>query len=486
MKILFIEPLHVFWEFFRGLTASHALIYLAAVARREFEVKVFDACMEPADPWGKTAECLEKERPDVVAITGSITEFWPDTLNCANLVRRILPKARIITGGYTASILWEKALKDGAADFVVIGEGELTLLELLRALKENSTDFSGILGLAYMRGGVPVKNAPRPLLENLDDLPQPAYDMFPMERYGMAPFGGKVGYTVTFARGCVNRCVFCSETQLWRHTWRGHGAQYMVDSLEVLSKKYGKKVFYVGDNDFLQDEERTKAFIELMRKKQLGVNMWIQTTCANLIKNEKHLKALREIGVYQVMLGIETTTPEGIKRLNKPQTMDTVNKAVAIANTHDFIVMGMLMWGAPWDTKADLVNAFAYLTKNCDIIGPNCTTPWPGTPYYAECEKAGAIEVHDLAKFNMLNCVTRTAELSAADSDAYYKSVVGKALIFNKKSLFNYFFSSKLLYRTYFMMFLKMGWSFATGKPWHQKNYQRYEDFVSKRRNSMR
>ncbi|MDO8803719.1 MAG: radical SAM protein [Elusimicrobiota bacterium] len=482
MKILFLEPLHIFWEFFRGLTPSHSLIYLAAVARREFEVKVFDACMEKENPWDKTAEYLEKERPEIVAITGSITGFWPDTLNCAKLVREILPKARIITGGYTASVFWADALRDGAADYVVLGEGELTLMELLRALKENKTDFSGILGLAYLKDGAPVKNAPRPLMQNLDELPPPAYDLFPMEHYGLAPFGGKAGFTVTFARGCQHTCVFCSETVLWRHTWRGHTPQYMVDTLEVLNKKYGKRIFYVGDNDFLHDEERTKAFIALMRERRLDVKMWIQTTCANLIKNEKHLKNLREIGVYQVMLGIETNNPEGLKRLNKPQTLETVNKAVAIANTHDFIVMGMLMWGAPWDTKAGLHDTFKFLSENCDIIGPDFTTPWPGTPYYAECEKAGAIEVRDLSKYNMMNCITRTAELSAAESDAYYKSVVGKALIFNKKSLYNFFFSSKLLYRTYFMMFVKMGWSFVTGKPWRQKNYQSFEDFISKRR----
>ncbi|MBI4655481.1 MAG: cobalamin B12-binding domain-containing protein [Elusimicrobia bacterium] len=485
MKILFLDPPHTFWEFFRGMTASPSLIYLVAVARREFDVKVFDASMEPDSPWDRTAQYLEKERPDVVAITGSVTAFWPTTLNCAKLVREILPKARIITGGYTASIFWEDALRDEVADYVIMGEGELTLMELLRALNANKTDVSRILGLAYLKNGAPVKNAARPLMQNLDELPPPAYDLFPMERYGLAPFGGKVGFTVTLARGCQGNCVFCSETQLWQHTWRGHGAQYMVDTLEVLSVKYGKKIFYIGDNDFLHDEERTEEFIALMTKRRPDVKMWIQTTCANLIKNEKHLKYLRDIGVYQIMLGIETVSPEGLKRLNKPQTMETVTRAVSIAHSYDFILMGMLMWGAPWDTKAGLHNTFEFLSKTCDIIGPNATTPWPGTSYYQECEKMGAIEVRDLSKYNMLDCVTRTAELSAKESDAYYKNVVGKGLLFNKKSLYNYFFSNKLLYRTYYMMFVKMGWSFFTGKPWRQKNYQRFEDFIRKRHGDM-
>lgn len=478
MKILFLEPLHEFWEFFRGLTASHALVCLAAEARKKYDVRVFDASMQPDKPWNRMEEYLKAERFDVVGITGSITEFWPDTINASKLVRELLPGAKIMVGGYTASVFWEEALRDGVADFVVIGEGEVTMMELLRAIKDGCTDFSGILGLAYLRDGQPVRNADRPLLQSLEGLPMPAYDLFPMERYGLAPFGGKVGYTVTFARGCNGSCVFCSEAVLWRSRWRGHSAEYMVDTLELLSRKYGKKIFYVGDDDFLYDEERTEKFIELMRARRLGVKMWIQTTCANLIKNEKHLRDLHDIGVYQVMLGIETSKPEGLKRLNKPQTLDVVERAVGIANQYGFILMGMLMWGAPWDRKEDLPAIFKFLNERCDIIGPDFTTPWPGTPYYAECEKAGAIEVRDLAKYNMLNAITRTADLSAAEADAYYKSVVGKALIFNKKSLYNYFFSKKPLYRTYFMMFVKMGWSFVTGVPWRQKNYQSFAEFM--------
>ncbi|HBA59605.1 MAG TPA: hypothetical protein DCZ92_02035 [Elusimicrobia bacterium] len=481
MKLLFLDPLHKSWEFFRGLTASPALVYLAAVARKEFDVQVFDASMEPKDPWDSTAIYLEKERPDVVAITGAITMFWPDTINASKLVREILPDAAVITGGYIASVYWEDALKNGVADFVVVGEGELTMMELLRALKEKKTDFSKILGLAWMKDGKPVKNAPRPFMTDLDELPPPAFDLFPMERYSLASLGNHVGYAVTFARGCVGSCRFCSEAVQWQHRWRGHGAKYMVDTLEVLSKKYGKKILYIGDDDFLQDPERTKAFIALMKKRRPEVRMWIQTTCANFIKNEALLKDLKDVGVYQVMLGIESFEPGVLKHLNKPQTQETVKKAVALAKSHNLILMGMVMWGAPWDTKAGLHKTVDFIVKNCDIMGPNAVSPWPGTPYYEECEKLGAIEVRDLAHYNMLDCVTRTAEFSAAEADVYYKNVVGKALIFNMKALGNFFFSSKFHFRTYYKMFLKMGWNFVTHRPWVQRNYQPFEDFWEKR-----
>ncbi|MEZ7890292.1 MAG: radical SAM protein [Candidatus Wallbacteria bacterium] len=477
MKVLFLDPLHKVWEFFRGLTASPGLIYLAAVARRDFNVKVFDASMAEGKPWNRTAEYLIKERPDVVAITGSIPAFWPDTLNAAKLVRELLPDAKIISGGYTAGMFAEEALNSGLIDYIIHGEGELTIIELLKAIKEKWSDFSKILGISYLLNGKPVQNNPRPLIENLDSLPLPAYDLFPMERYSLAPFGGHIGFAATFARGCQNRCKFCSETLLWQHRWRGHGPEYMYRVLEILRKKYNKKVFYIGDDDFLHDPERVEKFIELMKKKPLDIKMWIQTTCYNVVKNKRLLRSLKEIGVYQIMIGIENPKPEALKNLNKPQTFELVKEALETLKPYEFIIMGMLVWGTPIDTKQDLHNALNFLMENCDIVGPNAATPWPGTPYYEECEKLGAIEDRDISRYDMTNCVTRTAEMNAADSDRYYKNVVGKALMFNKKFLGNYLFSNKTLYRQYVNMFIRMGWSFFTMTPWVQANYQPFNEF---------
>lgn len=473
MKIVFFEPLHKFWEFFRGVTASPAFVYLTAVAEKEFDVKVFDACVEPEKPWDAAVLYLRKEKPDVVAITGSITCFWNDTLNAAKLVRKILPDAKIITGGYIASVLWEEALKTGLFDFIVIGEGEITMMELLRALNQKKSDFEKIKGLAFLKDGKPIKTAPRPLIKDLDTLPMQGWHHFPMDRYGLEPFGGKVGFAVSFSRGCNNRCAYCADTMMWGHCWRGHGAEYMVEALEILSKKYGKRVFYIGDPDFLYDPERIEKFISLMVKRKVDVKMWIQTTCANIIKYKHMLKGLNEAGVYQIMLGIETISPEVLKNFRKPQNFELIDKAVKIVQKENkFILMGMLMWGAPWDTKESLKETLNYLVKNCDIVGPNCSTPFPGTPYYEKCKEMGVIEVWDLSLYDWMNIVTRTADMSAKEADKYYKNLVGKTLLLNKKMVGNYFFSNKPLYRTYMNQFVKMGWSLFTHKPWRQKNYQ--------------
>ncbi len=477
MKVLFLDPIHKVWEFFRGLTANPALIYLAAVARRDFNVKVYDAYAETSRPWDKTAAYLEKERPDVVCIPGSLPSFWYDVLNCARLVREILPDAKVITGGYISNQLWREGLESGCIDYIVIGEGEVTMMELLKAINAGAVDKSGIKGLAYLKNGMPFKTPDREFIQDLDTLPMPAYDLFPMHRYSLAPFGGNIGFTATYSRGCTGRCKFCSETLLWRHCWRGHSAEYMVEALSTLRYKYNKRVFYIGDDDFLHDPERTEKFIELVLKKNLDIKMWIQSTCRNVIKNEKLLAGLKKIGVYQVMVGIETPKPKGLKVLNKPQNIDTVMRALEVLKPHEFIIMGMLIWGTPWDTMQDLVDSLEFLNEHCDIIGPNSATPWPGTPYYDECEKIGAIEVRDLTKYDMTNCITRTAELSAVEADYYYKKTVGRHLMFNKKFLGNYLFSKKTLYRTYVNRFVKMGWSFFTMKPWTQNNYQEFSDF---------
>ncbi|HBC75623.1 MAG: hypothetical protein A2008_08715 [Candidatus Wallbacteria bacterium GWC2_49_35] len=477
MKVLFLDPIHKVWEFFRGLTANPALIYLTAVARRDFNIKVYDAYGETSRPWNKTAEYLAKERPDVVCMPGSLPSFWYDVLNAGRLIREILPEAKIVTGGYISNQLWREGLSSGYLDYIVMGEGEITMMELLKSINSGASDMSQIEGLAYLKDGKPFLTAERAFIDDLDTLPMPAFDLFPMNRYSLAPFGGNIGFTANFSRGCVGRCKFCSETLLWRHCRRGHSAEYMLEVLSTLRYKYNKRVFYIGDDDFLHDPDRIEKFTELAIKTKLDVKMWIQTTCRNVVKHERLLAGLKKAGVYQVMVGIESPKPKALQVLNKPQDFDMVMRALETLKPHEFIIMGMMMWGTPFDTMQDLVDNLEFLNEHCDIIGPDAVTPWPGTPYYDECEKIGAIEVRDLTKYDMTNCITRTAELSAIEADYYYKKTVGKHLMFNKKFLGNYLFSKKPLYRTYVNMFVKMGWSFFTMKPWTQKNYQSFEEF---------
>ena len=189
MKVFFVEPPHKIWEFFRGHTPAPGMTYVATYVEKDFDVTYIDATSGLEHPWADLEKIIREEKPDVVGLTSVATCFCYDALNAAHLIKLIDPSITVISGGSMMSFTAEDNLRSGHIDFVIMGEGEITVMELLKAVEKSkrgeSVDYSSIKGIAYLSDGKVMYTEPRPFIDDLDCLPMPNYDLLPMDKFSL-------------------------------------------------------------------------------------------------------------------------------------------------------------------------------------------------------------------------------------------------------------------------------------------------------------
>ncbi|MBW1814568.1 MAG: radical SAM protein, partial [Deltaproteobacteria bacterium] len=411
MKFLLVDPPHKIWEFLRAWMPSPACLQLAAYLENNFDMEFMD-CTIAEHPWRDLQEKVKRLKPDVVGCT----YFVDDTLNAAKLVKEQSPESLVIVGGGHPSLVPEKTLQScKEIDYVCVGEGEITLHEFLTAV-ENKNDISKVLGLAFLDDegnfvytkvlglaflddeGNFVYTGDRPMIENLDILPMPAYHLYDMEHpYVGLPSEGKRGFLVNFSRGCSFTCKFCSEAVFWKNKWRSRSPEKIGEEFELLKEKYNRHIFYVGDNIFNLTRERGKGFIKEMLKRKTGQKFWLQSRADLIIRDEDLMEGFKEAGVYQFMVGIEHSKQNILDDFNKGTTIDINTRAMQILKKHGLMIMATIMMGLWDETEKDRTRMMRYLRKYVDHLGLNIVTPYPGTQFYEEMDRLGRIKVKDFS-----------------------------------------------------------------------------------------
>jgi len=484
MKVFFVEPPHKIWEWFRGHTPAPGMTYVATYVEKDFDVNYIDCTSGLEHPWADLEKIIIKEKPDVIGLTSVATCFCYDALNTAHLIKLIDPTITVIAGGSMMSFTAEENLRSGYIDFVIMGEGEITVMELLKAIQRSrlgeSVDYSSIKGIAYLSNGKVVYTENRPFIEDLDSLPMPNYDFLPMEKFSL-PVIGKNSFVISTSRGCGGNCSFCSEAKFWKNRWRGNSAKYIVDHMELVSRKYGKTTVMFGDNDFLWDHQRNIEFCrELERRKLNDVNFWIQANPKKVVENKELFPWMKKLGLFQVMMGTESIDSDKLKRLRKPAHLETQIKAMDIIKKSGALLMTMMMWGDWNDNKRSLVEAWKFYRKYADTYPLTAMTPFPGTDYHKEAEKKGIIADKDYSNFTMVNVVMPTKHLSYKEARKVYNRGLGRIYI-HWKILRDAIFASNPFARYQQRIYVKLAFSNLLGRKWNQKNYMPFEDYMASR-----
>lgn len=422
MRILLVDPPRKYWKIFRFFAPSPGLASLAAFLEGKHDVHVMD-CYGLHDPWGALEERIVELQPDAVGVTCTVVSATYDAIHAAMLVKTVAPRAAVMAGGYVATALWEELLGTGVIDYVVRGEGEHTLLELLDALAAG-LDCAEVQGVASLKDGAPHAAPPRPLVERLDDLPSYAWNRFPMDRYEIQPLGGKRAMVYTGSRGCANRCAFCSESFLWGSVWRSYSAGRIVSDIEEIVRRHGRNVIFLGDNDFFASRERLEGFIEEMQRKRVKAWFWCEATARGVVESRDLLAHLRKVGLTNVQVGLESVSPAVLANYDKPHTPALMREALEALRESGMCAMGLFIWGDWDDTVQSLEEAVDFIVKHCQFIAPNLINPFPGTPYWRRCVEEGRIEVRNLWKYNQHHALMPTRELSREKVEEAYLSRV--------------------------------------------------------------
>ena len=389
-KVLLINPFETQQDGFSNPPLG--LLYLAGtLLRHGIEVLVIDGCREGKDA---VVTALREFGPDFVGIT-CLTPGRKRAVEIASLTKQIAGDIPVVLGGAHPTIMYRQMMKQyQQIDYIVRGEGEQTLLELVQGVSLQEID-----GLVYRQDGVTVKTKTRKHYDNLDDIPFPAWHLLNLSRYpgrGNGKHNGIVlrdapRISVTFSRGCSGHCDFCSTWWIWKG-WRHRSAENMADELEMLYRDHGIRHFCFADDAMTVDRRATVELCDEIIRRNLVIAFHV-TTRTDCVDEEMLLK-LKQAGCYMVAFGIETGSPRLLKEMGKENDIETSIRAILLCKKIKLPVTALLIVGSVGETEETVLETRDLLRQAMpDEVG--CTGAlWvlPGTKLYHDCRRRGIID----------------------------------------------------------------------------------------------
>lgn len=387
-----------------GVWLPLALVYVAGAAREAgAEVRIYDA-MSLFASHDDIAKVIEEWKPDLVGTT-AITATEPDCRVICETAKKWNPGVRTVIGNVHATFCWEDLLRaDRNVDFVVRGEGEATMAELVRALAAGE-GHDRIAGLAWRKGGVPVTNAPRALAQDLDAL-APAWDLvdWPLYWYRPSPEGRLA--IASSARGCGQRCSFCSQQKFWARTWRGRDPVKFVEELERLRDRHGVRVAMLSDETPTSSRRRWEAILDLLVERRTGVEILMETRVDDILRDEDILPKYRAAGVSHVYVGVESTSQSTLDLYQKDIKVNESKRAIELINAHRMVSETSFVLGTPEETAASIRKTVELAKWYApDMAFFLALTPWPYADIAPQLDSR--VATRDYRRYNLVEPVMK-------------------------------------------------------------------------------
>jgi anaerobic magnesium-protoporphyrin IX monomethyl ester cyclase len=372
MNVLLISP-NADSELSEMTEPAHGLAYVAAcLLDQKHDVRVIDAKTLHL----KTSKVVEmalvlEERPDVIGITAMTPDIiWAGKI--ADGIKAHRPEIPIIVGGPHPTALPEETLREFPSfDIAVIGEGEMTAVDLLNALQsENATDrIQYIKGIAYRNGDQIVTTEPRPLIEDLDGLPMPAWHLFP----------ARSDHPIFATRGCPFTCKFCMR-MMGRRVRKRSPENVILEIERLISDQHGSKSFWFSDETFGVDRLWTEEFLGLMIQRGLSQHVeWFANSRVNIADKELYQK-MRQAGCKRLAFGIESGNQKILDNVAKNFKLPDAENAVRLAKESGMVVNAFFILGHPFESRSTLVDTIRFAIRlNPDCISIGIMVPYPGT-----------------------------------------------------------------------------------------------------------
>ena len=407
-SFLFVRPPRPLWPFNGPGSAFWpplAFASMAAALRHalpDLQVGILDA---PAlhMGWKSLTHEMQRRRPSFVGI-GEEAVSCVEGLRIAALAKTC--GAKVIAGGCFFGNVAEEILRTGQVDVVVHGEGELTLVELVQALRESSAGaLRSVAGISFRDGEEVIRTAPRELIADLDMLPLPAYDLLPVERYGQKSKNHAGLAAIELGRGCSCACEFCV---LWRQMGKTQGNRLvphlrvksvarLMEEMRILMDRHKRRFFGWVDPCFNAHPEAPGELAEGLLREGRRVNQSAWTRTDYVLRDDASgaLAACVASGLCEMYLGIERLEKDRLQALHKGNLNNEGEKALwLLARKYpQVLTVGSFIYNLPGDTPAIVRRLFreAYRAP-LDMSFFIPLTPLPGTPYWKGTEWDGTGE----------------------------------------------------------------------------------------------
>ncbi len=397
-KVLLISPQVDYTKMF-GKASTTApsmiplnLLYLSAyLESKKIPVKILDGQVNDLSEQGLIRD-IKQFNPNIVGISCHTPLAYP-AHRIAKSVKSFSRQITVIMGGPHATVLPKETVADGNVDIVVRGEGEITLFELVEAIRDRA-NLNSILGITYRDNGEIVSTADRPLETDLDSLPLPSRHLIPIREYRpQADIYYRFPSTIMItSRGCPYKCIFCASRRISGHKYRVRSPEKVIEEIDVLVNQYGIKNIGIADDNFIVNRKRTERICDMLIEG--GYNRKVDWLCALRADgvDEPLLRKMSAAGCKCICVGIETGSQRLMNILNKHLKLEKVEKGVKMMRKVGIKVRGTFLLGIPTETEEETLQTIHFAKKlKLDFAKFNMITPYPGTELYQMAKERGQI-----------------------------------------------------------------------------------------------
>jgi radical SAM superfamily enzyme YgiQ (UPF0313 family) len=395
MRIVLVNPQWMHKEYFgkfdeaRSVQQPLGIAYLAAfLEKSDHEVKLIDAAALQYDKNAIIRETMTFS-PALVGISATTASFTK-ALAVAKEIKKRGP--RVALGGPHVTALPEQSFREDCFDIGVIGEGELTLLELVAKL-ESEQDLRDVKGIIYKKGSSINRNPARPYIVDLDSIPFPARHLLPpLQAYRPTPSAHRrlPQATMITSRGCPYNCTFCDHS-VFGSTHRVRSPTNVVDEMELLVGRHAAKEIRFWDDTFNIHSGRVLRICDEIRARGIDVP-W---TCLARMDhmNDEMLLAMADAGCWQIDYGIESGNQELLNNIRKGLTLEVIRKVAKMTHEAGIGMRGFFMLGLPGESE-DTMRQTIKFAKELELSAAvfHVTTPFPGTELHETAQERGELD----------------------------------------------------------------------------------------------
>ena len=399
--------------------------YVAAVLKKnDYRVSIFDMHIKSLNPEDIIKE-YRKSKPKIFAITAT-TPTFPNALLIAKLLKAWDENVIVIIGGPHATSLPEECVQSDAVDYIVIGEGEISTLELVNAILKENKNPEQVNGIAFKGDNGKIKfTHPQERIPDLDTLPYPARELLDLELYFQKG-------SIISTRGCPYNCNYCACSVIAGHTYRKHSVDYVLDEIEFLINKYNFQYFDFHDDTFNLIPERVIEFCNKIEER--GFNIKWGCFCRVTNFNLEIAYALKKAGCEVVQFGVEAGNQTVLDSIQKKIKLEEVENAIKVASQAGIkqIACGFII-GHANDTEETTNQTIDFGVKLAKLGATRLTisvlTPYPGTDIYLNLNKNGIkLITKDWEQFIFSRVVIETESLTKERLREIYAKGVYKFL----------------------------------------------------------
>jgi len=392
--------------------APLSLAIIAGILRNSgFTVDLKDCCNDGINFKG-LEDIIRDFQPGLVVVNTSTPSIVSD-LKVADMVKTVNPAIKTVFFGIHVTALPDETFRENPnVKFLAVGEPEYTIRDFALALKDNRP-LSSVKGLVLKEKNRIVYNEARPFIEDLDELPYPAWDLVNIKGYRL-PITNRPFLLVLTGRGCPYPCTFCAAKVFYGIEPRLRSWQGIVAEIKYIKKIHGVNNFLFWSENAISDRQHMRDISEGLAREAPGTK-WVANGRVDMIDRDL-LVSMKKAGCWMIGYGVEAGTDRVLSMMKKHITVDDIEKAVKLTKEVGIEVTGHVIVGHPGETREDILETSKLVERlNFDYIQVYCSVPFPGSPIYDEAKKMNWINTTDWSMFEQNFSVLDTPYLSSKE-----------------------------------------------------------------------